>query len=189
MTNPPYPPPPPAEGGNPGYPPPQQYPGAAPYPGAAQYPPPGTAPYAPEPRKSRTPLYVAIAVVALVAIGAGVYFGFLRGSGNGYDSPRAAVKALMDAAKAKDIGAVKDALCPTDQALASQIGSSDQGDVQGYTIGATTQRDASHASVHVTVTTSGGKEEDDLPVTKESDGWLVCVSDLLSQLPTSLPTG
>lgn len=169
MTQPPYPPPPPGDD-------PQQ-----------GYPQPADDPLPEEPRRSRAPLYLAVAVVLLAAIGAGVYFGFFAG-GRGYDTPAKAADALMSAAKARDIDGVKDALCTTDQALAAQIGGSDKGDVRGYTIGATTTRDASHASVHVTVVTSDGTEDDDLPVSKTGDGWLVCVSDLLKELPTSLPT-
>lgn len=164
--------------------PPQQYPGAA------QYPPPGTAPYAPETRRSRTPLYVGIAVVVLAAIAAGVYFGFLRGGSNGYATPAKAADALMKAAQARDVGAVQDALCAGDRALASQFTTQDSGGtLKSYAIGTTTHQDGAHATVHVDVVTTEGKDSTDLPVTKESDGWLVCVSDLLRQLPTSIPTG
>ena len=163
-----------------------------PYPQYQQPWPPGAPPAAPpaaEPRRRPTAIYAVVAVVILAALGVGAYFLFFAGSGGGYASPAKAADALMKAARAHDVDGVKQALCPTDRALASQFTTSQSGgELKSYTIGKTTSRDATHAMVHVDVVTTDGKDQTDLPVTKESDGWQVCVTDLLQQLPTSIPT-
>ena len=157
-----------------------------PYPHYQQpFPPPPPA----QPRRRPAALYAGLAVVILAALGIGAYFVFFAGSSSGYASPAKAADALMKAAQARDVGAVKQALCPADRAMAGQFTSPQSGgQLVSYSIGATTARDATHAMVHVDVVTTDGNDTSDLPVTKESAGWQVCVTDLLQQLPTSIPT-
>ena len=186
------------EYGQPGYPqqgyPQQGYPqqGYPPYGGPGGPTPPG-GPYPPAgPVGSggggRKGLFIGGGVlVALLAVIA--YFVFSGGSSSA-STPKAAVTTLLDAGKTLDVKKAKSVLCEASKNLSTYATPTATDQVTSYKVGAVTQTDANHATVSVTVTTSGQStsQTESVPVKKEGGSWKVCPTDILSSLPSSLPS-
>jgi hypothetical protein len=138
-------------------------------------------------------LYIALGVILAAGLGAGGYFAFAgndSGSSGG-SSPRAAVSALLDAGKTNDVQAAKKVLCQADLALGSKV--TDQlgkgGRVTSYTIDKV-ETSGNSGTVTVTVKSTDDPKGDTgpLPVVREGSDWKVCISKLLDELPSSLPS-
>ena len=190
---PPYGPPPPY--GQPPYGQPSQYP--PPY-GEPQYPTQQLSPYtgaAPANTGGgggrRTGLVAGIGtlvvagIVVLVLLLAGVFSGSAAAA-----SPRDAVADLLDAGEHNDVTAAKKALCAADNRTNAIGRLQRNGRVTSYTIGKVVQRDGSHATVSVRITTvGGGSSSSTLPVRRENGHWKVCITDSAApSLPSGLPS-
>lgn len=139
--------------------------------------------------KGRRGLFAGIGVVIVVILALLAYFLFAGGSSSA-STPKDAVKKYLEAGKTLDVKQAKKVMCRADQALPQLSNPDPKERVKSYTIGAVSKKDSSHATVKVSYVTAGSSEplSADLPVKKEGGSWKVCVTDLLSTLPTSLPT-
>jgi hypothetical protein len=133
--------------------------------------------------------WIITLIVVLLLVGAGIaaYFVFFSGGGSG-SSPKAAVKALLEAGKTNDKNKVPGLLCDADRAAGRVTEVTGGPLIKSYTIGQTKSTDATHATVQVTVTTTDNPSQTaEIPVLKERGSWKVCFSLSPIFSPTATP--
>ena len=120
---------------------------------------------------------VLVALLAVIA-----YFLFSGGTSSA-STPTAAVTKLLEAGKTLDVKKAKSVLCEASKSLSTFATPTATDRVTSYKVGAVTQTDANHATVSVTVTTTGQgtSQTESIPVKKEGGSWKVCPTDALCQ--------
>ncbi len=132
------------------------------------------------PGRGRGGLLAAAGIAVAVAVAVLTYFVFASGS-SGASTPAQAVKGVLEAGRTLDSAKLRDSLCAADRGIAV-FAATDR--LKSYAIGATTTTGTDRASVHASITTTGGEQQDiDIPVVKENGHWRVCPSSGAGALP------
>jgi hypothetical protein len=141
------------------------------------------------PQRLRRALLIAGSGVTVVLI-ALVAFILLRG-GSATATPESAASAMFEAFTSNDEKAYLQVACAADVQADQDAQASGDADAEpaagltSYSIGKTTNADATHATVSAAITANGRSTPFDVPVVKENGEWRVCLTQALSTVTSS----